>query len=325
MKAALAEAYGAPEVVRVRDIPVPEIGTTDILIEVHAVTVSSGDWRLRTGTFPDGMAVLGRLAMGISKPRRPLLGNDLSGVVVKVGAAVTRFKVGDEVIAQKGGTHAEFVTMGEDGAIARKPGNLSFVQAAAMGFGGGSALHFLQKGAIKPGEHLLVNGASGSVGSAMIELAKHFDAEVTAVCSAGNAEMVRALGADHVIDYTSTDFVPGGPRFDLIADTVGTAGYARAKSALKPGGRFLIILGDMKALMGFGRPDKALDHKVIGGVAAETSALLAELTAIAEAGHFTPAIDSTFRLEEIVEAHRRVETGRKRGNVVVTMPGHAAS
>lgn len=320
MKAALVERYGPPEVVRVHEVSIPEIKPDEILIAVHAATVSSGDWRLRSGSFPDGMGLLGRLAMGMRGPRQKVLGNDLAGVVAEVGSAVTRYAVGDEVIAQNGGTHAEYVAIAESGTVARKPKNLSFEQAAAVGFGGGSALHFLNKAALKPGDHLLINGASGSVGSAMVELGKHFGAEVTGVCSAGNAEMVRALGADHVIDYAVDDFTVGGGPYDVIADIVGTAPYARAKSVLKPGGRFLIILGDMKALMGFVKPDKGSGHHVIGGVAAESHDTLAELTRIAEAGQFTPVIDSTYRLDEIVAAYRRVDTGRKRGNVVVTMP-----
>lgn len=320
MKAARVDRYGPPEVVRVRDVPVPQIKENEILIGVHAATMSSGDWRMRSGTFPDGMAIMGRLAMGLRGPRQKVLGNDLSGVVTGVGPAVTRFAVGDAVIAQTSGTHAEFAAVSENGAVARKPENLGFEQAAAMGFGGGTALHFFKKGGLRAGDHLLVNGASGSVGSAMVNLGTHFGADVTAVCSAGNTGMVRALGADHVIDYATEDFTEGGARFDLIADIVGTAPYSRAKAALKPGGRFLIILGDVKALMGFVRPDKALGHQVIGGVAAESGEVLAELTRIAEAGKFSPAIDSTYKLDGIVAAHRRVETGRKRGNVVVTMP-----
>ncbi len=323
MKAATIDRYGPPEIVQVRDVPTPEPKEDEVLIQIYAASVTSGDWRLRTATFPDGMGLLARLAMGVFRPRNAVLGNDLSGVVVQTGSKVTRFKVGDRVIAQcgaGGGAHAEYCCLPESGAIALMPANLSFEQAGAMGFGGGTAVHFLKKARLKAGEKLLVNGASGSVGSALVEIGKAMGAEVTAVCSGANAEMVRALGADHVVDYTQTSYTEGGQSFDVVADTVGTTSYAEAKRVLNQGGRFLAILGNIAAMLGLARGDKAMGHSIIGGVAEESAENLAELTRLAEAGKFTPALDLVVPLEQAVEAHRRVETGRKRGNVVLTMP-----
>ena len=301
----------------------PEPRANEILIQVYAASVSSGDWRLRSGTFPDGMNLMARLAMGFSGPRSKVLGNDLCGIVVRVGADVSRFKEGDRVIAQcgtGGGAHAEYIALAEDGSVALAPHNLSFEQAGAMGFGGSAALHFLRKAEIKPGERLLINGASGSVGTAMVEIGKHFGADVTAVCSAANAGLVRGLGADQVIDYEQTDFAAGDARYDVIADIVGTAPYSRIKPVLNRNGRFLVILGDIADMLGLRRADKALGHRVIGGIAAESAEALAELTRLAEAGKFTPVIDESFQLAEVAEAYRRVDTGHKRGNVVLTMP-----
>lgn len=328
MKAATIDRYGPPEIVEVRDVPTPEPKDGEVLIQIYAASVTSGDWRLRTATFPAGMGLLGRLAMGVFKPRNAVLGNDLSGVIVKTGNNVTRFKVGDRVIAQcgaGGGAHAEYRALPEDGAIARMPDNLDFEQAGAMGFGGGTAIHFLKKGRLKAGEKLLVNGASGSVGSALVEIGKAMGAEVTAVCSGANAEMVRALGADHVIDYTQMHYADAGRSYDVVADTVGTTTYADAKRVLNRGGRFLAILGNLGAMLGIARGDKALGHEIIGGVAEESAENLTELTRLAEAGKFTPALDLVVPLEGAVEAHRRVETGRKRGNVVLTMPALRAT
>lgn len=323
MKAAIVDRYGSPEVVRVGEVPMPEPKENEVLIQTYASSVSSGDWRMRSGIFPDGMGFLAKLAMGFSGPRNKVLGNDLAGVVVKVGAQVGKFSVGDRVIAQGGGgtgAHAEYKVMAEDGALALAPANLGFEQAGAMGFGGGTALHFLGKANIKAGEKLLINGASGSVGTAMVQIGKHLGAEVTAVCSGANEDLVRGLGADHVVDYTKGDFTAGAERYDIIADVVGTAPYKDAKAVLNRNGRFLIILGDAAALMGFVRPDKSMNHQVIGGVASESAAVLTELTRLAEAGAFAPVIDEVFPLARAVDAHRRVDSKRKRGNVVLSMP-----
>jgi NADPH:quinone reductase-like Zn-dependent oxidoreductase len=323
MKAAAVTRYGPPEVVEIREVPKPAPRENEILIQVHAATVSSGDWRMRSLTLPPGFGAFGRLAFGFLKPRNPVGGNDLSGVVKAVGSKVTHFKPGDAVIAQCGmgmGAHAEFKVLPEDGAIAHKPGKLSFTEAAAMGFGGGTALHFLKKTGIKRGDRLLVNGASGSVGSAMVQLGRHFGAEVTAVASGRNAGMLRALGADHVIDYTKEDFTQNGETYDIIADTAGTAPFSRSGVSIKPGGHMLAILGGLGDLIGAGRASRRTGKSIIAGPARESAAGLDELSAIADGGGFTPYIEAVYPLDQIVEAHRLVETGHKRGNVVVTMP-----
>lgn len=326
MQAAVVERYGPPEAVQVKEVPKPKPGARDVLIKVHAASVSSGDWRMRTATLPPGFGLVGRLGIGIFRPRTKILGNDLSGIVEGVGAEVTRFKPGDAVIAQCGmgmGAHAEYNVLPETGAIARKPANLSFEEAGAMGFGGGTALYFLHKAGIKAGDKVLVNGASGSVGSSLVQLAKHFGAEVTGVCSGANAELVASLGADHVIDYARQDFTKNGVAYDVVADTVGTAPFSRAEPSIRPGGKMLAILGGLGDLIGAGRASRRTGKTVIAGVAEESAENLEELTGIAETGGFTPLIDTVLPLARIAEAHRLVESGHKRGNVVVTMPGMA--
>jgi NADPH:quinone reductase-like Zn-dependent oxidoreductase len=315
--------YGPPEVVEIREVSKPAPRENEILIQVHATTVSSGDWRMRSLTLPPGFGAFGRLAFGFFKPRNPVGGNDLSGIVAAIGPRVMHFKPGDEVIAQCGmgmGAHAEFKVLAETGVIARKPANLGFVEAGAMGFGGGTALHFLKKAGIKAGDSILINGASGSVGSAMVQLAKYFGAEVTAVCSGRNAEMMTALGADHVIDYTKEDFTENGKVYDIVADTAGTAPFSRSQGSIAPGGTMLVILGGLSDMVWAGMASRRTGKTVFAGPANETTAMLEELAEIAAVGGFSPYIEASFPLEQIVEAHRLVETGRKRGNVIVTMP-----
>lgn len=323
MLAAICEHYGSPEAVQVKEILTPEPKDDEVLLKVYASTVSSGDWRMRSGVFPPGFKVVGRLAMGVFRPRHRCFGNDLCGVVEKVGRKVTQFEPGQDVIAQCGaslGAHAEYKVLPASGVIARKPANLTFVQAGAMGFGGGTALNFLKRAKIKPGDHLLVNGASGSVGSAMVQLAKHLGAEVTGVCSEKNTAFVRALGADHTIDYAKEDFTQSGQTYDIVADTAGTAPFHRVEGSIKSGGSMLAILGSLGELLKARGQTRRTGKTVIAGPAEESSENLEALAQIAEAGGFTPHVDKVFALAEIVEAHRIVDSGHKRGNVVVVMP-----
>jgi NADPH:quinone reductase and related Zn-dependent oxidoreductases len=322
MKAVVYERYGGPEVLRFADVPTPVPGRGEVLIRIHATTVTAGDWRMRSLDLPAGFGLLGRLAVGVTGPRRPILGSELSGVITEVGSEVTQFKPGDEVFAFPGvrmGCHAELRCMPQDGTIARKPANLSHAEAAALSFGGTTALYFLRKGKIAAGDQILVNGASGAVGTAAVQLAKHLGAEVTAVCSGGNADLVRSLGADHVIDYTKEDFTRNGRTYDAIMDTAGTAPFARSRTSLRDGGRLLLVLGGLRDVLG--APWVALtdSRRVIGGTVRTTAADLQFLADLAERGELKPVVDRTYPFEEIAEAHRYVDTGRKRGNVVITL------
>lgn len=320
MRAAVYERYGAPEVVSIRDVPTPTPKVGEVLIRIRASTVSTGDWRARSLAMPRGFGPLGRLVFGILRPRQPILGTELSGIVEAVSEGVSEFSAGDEVFAfadARMGCHAEFRCLSARGLVTRKPANLSFEQAAALSFGGMTMLSFFRRGALAAGERVLVNGASGSVGSAAVQLARHFGAEVSAVCSRANVELVRALGAHEVIDYTSVDFTANGKSYDVIVDTVGNAGYSRVRRSLARRGRLLVVLGGFVDLLLAPLTGRTRGHRVIAGPAIARAEDLHRLAAIAEAGAFTPVIDQIYPLEQIVDAHRRVASGRKRGSVVV--------
>jgi NADPH:quinone reductase-like Zn-dependent oxidoreductase len=265
---------------------------------------------------------MGRLVFGISKPRQPILGTELAGEVEAIGKDVRKFETGDQVFAFPGarmGGHAQYKCVPENSAVALKPVNLTFEEAAAISFGGTTALDFFRKAKLERGEKVLINGASGGVGTAAVQLAKHFGADVTGVCSATNVELVRSLGAQHVIDYTTEDFTNNGARYDVIVDTVGTAPFSRVQGSLKDGGRLLLVLGGLPDLLGAPWASMTSSKKVIAGPAAVRPDDLRFLAQLAEAGEFKPVIDRRYPFEQIVEAHRYVDTGRKKGNVVITL------
>lgn len=320
MKAVMYEQYGGPDVLHIREIPKPTPKSDELLIRVRATTVSAGDWRVRSLEVPEGFGWMSRLALGIRGPRQPILGSELSGVVEAIGNAVTKFKVGDEVFAFPGlrmGAHAEYRCISENDAVAHKPAGLSHDEAAALSFGGTTALHFLRAAKITKGEHVLVNGASGAVGTAAVQLAKHFGAIVTAVCSSANAELVRSLGADHVIDYNAEDFARNGQRYDVIVECAGTAPFARSREALREGGRLLLVLGSLRDVLQSPWINLTNKRKVIGGTAGGSGADLRFLAELAERGEYKAVIDRRYPFAEIVDAHRYVDTGRKRGSVVI--------
>ena len=323
MKAIVYHRYGAPNVVALAEVAKPVPKDNEVLVRIHATTVTTGDWRARSLEMPAGFNMLGRLVFGVFGPRKPILGTELAGVIEAVGPAVRRFRPGDQVFAFPGGafgSHAEYRTMPEDGMIALKPANLSFEQAAALSFGGTTALSFLQgKAAIKAGDNVLVVGASGGVGTAAVQLAKHFGATVTGVCSTANVELVRSIGADKVIDYIRQDFAKLGETYDIILDTTGTAAFARCEPVLKPGGRLLVVLASLADSAGMNAPGKASGKKLIAGVAKERVEDLQLLATLAASGAFRPVIDRSYPLADAAEAHAYVDTGRKRGNVVLSV------
>ncbi len=268
-----------------------------------------------------GFGIAGRLAFGISSLRQPILGSELAGDIVEIGAAVHNFAVGDAVVAFSGaklGAHAEYRCLRADTVIVRKPPTLSYATAAALPFGGTTAIDFFRRGALRTGDRVLINGASGTVGSTMVQLAVAAGAEVTAVCSGSNADAMQQLGAAHVVDYTRVDFAEEGGSFDVIADTVGNAPYSRVRHVLTSHGRLLLVLATLPEMLRAPWVNTTSRHRIDAGPAAERVDDVRTLVEMAVDGRFTPLIDSRFTFDEIAAAHARVETGRKRGSVVVT-------
>ncbi|MFF2493541.1 NAD(P)-dependent alcohol dehydrogenase [Agromyces sp. NPDC058064] len=329
MRAARIERFGPPEVVRLVELPRPEPGPGELLVRVRASTVSVADERMRARRLPRGFGLMVAPTVGLFRPKVRVLGMDAAGVVAAVGDGVERFAVGDEVIVMRGsrmGCHAEYVTIAADGQVARKPANLSFEEAAAIVFGGHTALRYLDRVDIGPGSEVLVNGASGAVGSAAVQLAAARGARVTAVTSARNAELVRSLGAAHVIDHTREDFatpVAGSPgaaaRYDVIVECVGNAPFERVEHLLRPGGALLLVILDLHGLLLAKRQSRrsglVVDHE--GG--RMDAAGMERLAALAETGVLRPVIDRVVAFDEVVEAHRYVDGGHKRGSVVLRM------
>jgi len=328
MRAYTYDRFGPPEVLALKEVPKPVPGDHEVLVRIRATTVTAGDWRVRSLEVPRGFGLLSRLALGLSGPRQPILGSELSGEIEAVGKAVTRFRVGDPVFGFTGmrlGCHAEYRCLPEEGhgrkdeAVALKPANLGFEEAAALSFGGTTALSFFRKAKPKRGENVLVVGASGGVGTAAVQLARHFGASVTGVCSTANLELVRSIGADRVIDYTREDFTRSGERYDVIVDTAGTAPFSRCKGSLAEGGRILVVLGSLPEVLRAPVVSLTSTKRIIGGVVSWGVEDLRFLASLAEAGHYRPVIDRRYTFAEMVEAHRHVDAGHKRGNVVVSV------
>jgi NADPH:quinone reductase-like Zn-dependent oxidoreductase len=289
------------------------------LVKVLATTVNSGDTRVRALRVPRGLRLPMRLRLGFTKPKNPILGFECAGQVEAVGARVTRFQPGDRVVASREfdfGCHAEYLTVAERGVIAAIPENMSYRDAVALCFGGTTALHFFKVANLAAGETVLINGASGAVGTMAVQLAKHFGAEVTGVCSGANADLVTSLGADHVIDYTVGDFTRNGERYDVIMDTHGNAPYARVKASLEPGGRFLMVVGDLGQMIASSWQKPVISGRENGD--AVTADSYQTLMSLAERGVLKPVIDSLLPFAQIVDAHRRVDGGHKVGSVVIT-------
>ena len=318
MKAVVAEKYGPPEVLVLKEVPKPTPKDNEVLIKVHASTVTAGDWRMRK---PDPFAV--RLMNGFLKPRKNILGTEFAGEVQAVGKSVTTFKVGDAVFGGTGlrlGTNAEYVCVPEDIALTMKPANLSFEEAAAIAFGGTASLVYLRdKGKIERGQKVLINGASGALGTYAVQLARYYGAEVTGVCSTRNVALVKSLGAHHVVDYTKEDFTQNGETYDIIFDTVGKTSFAKSKNSLTENGLFLAASGELVELLQMVWTSMVGDKKVKGGMVVEQKEDLVFLKELIEAGEIRPVIDRSYPLAETAEAHRYVEKGHKAGNVVITL------
>lgn len=318
MRAAVAEEYGAPEVVEVRDIPKPVPQDGEILIRVHATTISAGDVRLRAFRVPAVYWIPFRIDKGIFRPKDPVLGVEFSGEIEAVGNNVTRFGPGDEVYGYDiNGCHAEYKTMSQDGAVTRKPANMSWDEAAAVPHGALGALHFLREAGVGPGKNVLINGAAGAVGIFAVQLTKHLGAEVTGVCRTDDLDLVRSLGADAVIDYTTEDFKNNGETYDVILDTPGTLTFTGCKGSLTPTGALVVLITSPFQFLQAFWTNRRGGKRLIGGVAPESAEALAELREMIEAGAIRTVISRRYPLDEIVEAHRFVDHGHKTGNVVI--------
>jgi len=307
LKTILYTQYGSPEVLQMADLPKPAPRDNEVLVKIRATTVTIGDCRMRSFTVPPEQWLFARLYLGVFKPRRPVLGMELAGDVEAVGAKVTRLKPGDPVFASTfdagWGGYAEYKCFPENGTLAPKPSNLDYGASAAAVGGGGTALRCLRQAKLQPGQTVLIYGASGAVGTNAVQLARNlFGAEVTGVCSAANLDLVKSLGASHVLDYTRQDFTRQGILYDVVFDAVSKFPAAQARQALKPGGVYLNVHRDARPTAGQTRLQELL-----------------ELKDLLEDSHFKPVVDRVYPFEQIVEAHRYVETGRKRGNVVIAI------
>ena len=323
MQAVVRRCYGTADVLKLEEIEKPEIASNELLVRVRAAAVNPLDYHRMTGK-PYVM----RLSTGLGTPDRERLGADFSGTVEAVGSNVTRFKPGDDILGARTGALAEYVTVPEDESITRKPANLTFDQAAAIPIAAVTALQGLRdKGRIQKGQKVLINGASGGVGTFAVQIAKSFGAEVTGVCSTRNVDMVRSLGADHVIDYTRENFTENAERYDLILDNVGNHPLFSVKRALKPQGLVVIVGGpkDNRWIGPLGRSARALmlnpfiDEEFIGLLASMNQADLDTLADLARAGKMTPVIDRRYTLDDTAEAFRYLEQGRARGKVIIAV------
>lgn len=319
MQAWFARHYGGPEVLRLEEAPMPMPKPDEVLVRIHAAGVNSADIRVRGFDLPSGMRLLGRLALGWNGPRQPILGTEYAGVVEAVGAQVSRFERGDAVYAFPGarmGGHAQYAVIGETGPIAHLPQGLDFHQAAALCFGGTTAIHYLRKANLLAGDRVLVLGGAGAVGLALVQLARHRGAHVTATTSARNVQLLHDYGADRVIDYHATDIATLPERFDIVADSVGALDFARAQSLLKPHGRYLAVAGTLREMLGAMRKG-ADDTRMIAGPAEERASDVLELGRLAASGQYRPHIDKVYAFGDMPQAHAYVQTGRKRGSVIV--------
>ena len=315
MKAAVYTQYGQPEVLQVKQVEKPAPNKNEILLRIKATAVNSGDWRLRKA---DPFAV--RFIFGLLKPKINILGSVFSGEVESVGEDVKHFKVGDFVFGHTDmsfGAYSEYKCLPENSSIALKPANVSHKEAAVIPFGGVTALHFIKKAAIKPGQKVLVVGASGAVGSAAVQLAKSYGANVTGVCSTSNIDLVKSIGADKVIDYTKEDFTESGETYDVIFDAVKAISVSRSLKSLNKNGIMILSAAGMPEMIQGVWISMTSNRKVVTGVISHTAADIIFLKELVEAGKFKPVIDRTYSLEQIAEAHVYVEKGHKKGNVAI--------
>ena len=324
MKAVICTKYGPPEVLQLREVEKPTPRDNEVLVKVHATTVTAADVIDRSFALPPWLWIFARLSIGLTKPKNPILGFELAGEIELIGKNVKCYKEGDQIFASTFefgfGCYAEYKCLPEEEAIAIKPVNMTYEEAAAVPLGGLTALVFLRdKASIQSGQKVLVYGASGSIGTYAVQLARYYGAEVTGVCSTTNLEMVKSLGADTVIDYTKEDFTEGVERYDVIFDAVNKLSFSRCKSSLKEKGIYLATFPTLAFISQVLWTSLIGSKKVIGGESSEKAEDLVFLKGLIEMGKLITVIDRRYPLEQIAEAHRYVETGHKRGNVVITI------
>lgn len=328
MAALVCTRYGAPDLLQFKQVPRPVPRRNEVLVQVVASAITSGDRRIRSMDMPTGFRTLGRLALGWSGPRNPVLGAEFSGVVSAVGDRVSRFVPGDAVFGISGfrmGGHAEYVCLPQQGALAQKPGNLSFEDAAALSFGGTTALSFLERAALAPAESILVNGASGNVGLAAVQIARLLGGEVTGVCSAAHLEQVHSLGAVRVLDYTREDFTSLEQRFDVVFDVACNLNLAQCLTVLKPGGRLIRIQAGLAEMCRALLQPRRGGLRVLAGTAQERSADLEQLADWVRQGLYRPVVARVFPFAQAIEAHRFADLPGRGGSVVMRMQSHTSS
>jgi NADPH:quinone reductase-like Zn-dependent oxidoreductase len=331
MKAVVYTEYGPPDVLQLKEVEKPTPKEDEILIRIYATPVAYGDILARNFkeisprkfTMPFPFWLMTRIFFGVRKPRITIRGSELAGEIEAVGKDVKLFEEGDQVfgyVGQSGGAYAEYLCMPEDGMVAIKPANMTYEEAATVPYGAFVALNLLRKGNLQSGQKVLINGASGGIGSAAVQLAKHhFGAEVTGVCSSPRLELVKSLGADKVIDYTKEDFTTSGETYDLVLDVLGKSSFSRCKSSLKQNGRYLLASFKMRQLFQMLWTSMIGSKKVICAIAPEKAKDLIFVKELAEAGKIKSVIDKRYPLEQTAEAHRYVEKGLKKGHVVITV------
>jgi NADPH:quinone reductase-like Zn-dependent oxidoreductase len=333
MKAVVYTEYGTPDVLQIKEVEKPVPSDKEILVRVHAATVNIGDLWARNFkemtpsrfSMPLPLWLPSKMYFGFTKPRVHILGSEFAGEVQEAGKDVKRFKPGDQVFGYRGqsmGAYAEYLCIPEDGLVAIKPASMTYEEAAAVPYGALTALSLLQKANIQPGQKVLINGASGNIGSAAVQLAKYFGAEVTGVCSTPRLEFVKALGADQVIDYTRDDFTKNGETYDLIFDVLGKSSFSRCQSSLTPNGIYLLASFKSGQLFQMLRTSRTPGQKVICALSSENPKDLVFIRELVEAGRIKVILDRCYSLEQTAEAHRYVETGCKTGSVIITVNNH---
>ncbi len=329
MKAAVLTQYGTPDVIQYQEVAKPTPKANEVLVRVRATSVNFGDTFVRefnkitprTFTMPSPLWFITRLALGVFKPRVKILGSEFAGEVAAVGDDVTDFSIGDQVFGYLGqtmGANAEYLRIAANGLIAHKPANLSYEEAATIPYGAITAISLLRTVDIQPGQKVLINGASGGIGSAAVQLARHYGAEVTGVCGAPRMEMVSALGADHVIDYKKEDFTRNGERYDVIFDIMNKSSFAKCQHSLTDNGRYLLASFKIPQLIQMLRT-RNKNKKVICALSSESQDDLRSITELAAQGVLKAYVDRSFPLERAAEAHRYMESGRKQGSVVINV------
>jgi NADPH:quinone reductase-like Zn-dependent oxidoreductase len=320
MKAIVCTKYGPPEVLQLQEVAKPAPRDHELLVKVYATTVTAGDSRARSFTVPRSAWLPARITLGLRKPKKAIPGMVLAGDVEAVGKQVKHYKEGDQIYAYditRLSAYAEFACVPENSALACKPSTVTYEEAAAIPFGGVTALHFLQQGKIHSGQHVLIYGASGSVGTVAVQLAKYFGAEVTGVCSTAHVALVKALGADTVLDYTQEDWTRSGQTYDSIFDTVGKSSLSGCLRSLKQEGSYLQAVAGPALLVQMRWASMRSGKTFIGGTATPKTEDLIYLNELVEAGKIKPVIDRCYPLEKIVEAHKYVDQGHKKGNVII--------